>query len=256
MIPDELKAIVADFIKVLPADVAKEARRIAKIKRQQDRMLPFFRTVAELASMHQLLPADPEELRLEAYLRLVEHTESLWEDSIHLFRQGSFSSSLFLSIVTIEELGKLSVARVQAVAGVPDSCTIKGMGKSKSKLRSHGQKHLMAACAGAVINSRLDRNIGIDSVLNFVEDVESGRLELERQNCLYYEFNGRQHIPRLEVSKERAALLAVVAGELLAEVGAVEPIEVERLLKKVDNFEAEIVDSIPGVIKTGTEQEQ
>ena len=244
---ESLEVMIANFAKGLPRDVVEVSRQIAKKKQHRKRMIPFFQAVAELANTYQLLPARPFKRRVDAFLRLVDHAERLWEDSVRLLFAGSYSSSLFFSIVTIEELGKLAVAKVQAVAGVPPSCVVKGMGSRKSPLRSHTRKHQMAACAGAVINSRLDRVVGIDKVLDFLRHVENGELESERQRCLYYEFKGRQHLPHMMVSKERATLLAIIAGELLAEVGTVEPIEFERLLKKINEFETQIAKDQPAV---------
>jgi hypothetical protein len=150
---EKLEAIANRFLDSLPEQIKNRSRQIAKQKKQQKRMIPFFKTVAELGNTYQLLPAKPHNRRVNAYLQLVNHVEQLWEDSTRLFLACRYSSSVFFSIVTIEELGKLAIAKVQAVVGIPKTCSAKGTGGGKSPLRSHVRKHMMAACAGAVINS-------------------------------------------------------------------------------------------------------
>lgn len=240
MCASALKEITA-LLEALPEDIRREAERQYAVKRVEERMLPFFQAVAELANLYQLIPpsTDPE-ARYAAFRRLVNHVQRLWEDAAQLFASGSYSSALFLGIVAIEELGKVAVAKVQAVLGVPGLSAIPGVGGGRAPLRSHARKHLLAASAGAVINSRLDRLIGVERVLGFLERTENGTLERQRQDCLYYDIrDGQQYLPSEVIAKEEAELVLVIAGELLAEVGSITAEELGGLLAKVTAFETE-----------------
>ena len=105
----------------------------------------------------------------------------------------------------------------------------------------HRKKHVLAAGAGAIINARLDRMLGMDNVIGFLGDVESGRIEQLRQRCLYVENTGGSiHIPERAISRQQAQFYAVLSGELLAEILGFEPNEFERLLERVEQFEAKL----------------
>jgi AbiV family abortive infection protein len=235
---DLQKSQILALVDSLPDDIRSDADRAFETKKVQARMLPFFKAVAELASSHVLLPAaDPHE-RLAGFYKLVSHAERLWADAVALFVAGSYPTALFLAIVALEELGKVAIAKIQAVLGTPMSATVQGVGKSRSLLRSHPKKHLLALAAGAVVNSRLDRLVGMDRVVGFIEKAELGGLERLRQDCLYYDLeDGRQHLPYDEVTRTETEFALVLVGELLAEVGSIETHEWKRLLAKVEAFE-------------------
>jgi AbiV family abortive infection protein len=237
---DEIMRRVLALMEALPAEMRTQAERTYRAKSAQARMLPFFKTVAELANEYQVIPPGDEGHRHEAFRLLVSHVEHLWDDAVSLFSRGSYPTAFFLGVVVVEELGKVAIAKVQAVLGVP-SAAIVGVGKRGAPLRSHPQKHVLAAGAGAVVNSRLDRIVGIDNVIDFIERAESGALERQRQDCLYYDVDDDgQHLPYKETTREEAQLVLTIAGELLAEVGAMDPDEWERLLRKIERFEAEL----------------
>ena len=110
-----------------------------------------------------------------------------------------------------------------------------------SPFYSHPQKHLLAAGAGAIVNSRLDRILGVDRVFQFLEEVRSGAVERLRQSALYADLgeNGPV-VPGDRFGEEKARIYLVLAGELMAEVLGFEPPEWERLLGSVQAFEREI----------------
>ena len=234
---DQTSQVLA-LLDSLPEEIRLNAARRFEAKRMEARMLPFFEAVAELASSYVLLPGSALHERQAAFTKLVTHAERLWDDAVSLFTRGSNHTALFLAIVTLEELGKVAIAKVQAVLKTPGAVTVMGVGRNRSPLRSHRKKHILAVAAGAVVNSRLDRLVGMDRVVNFIEQAESGDLERQRQDCLYYDIqNGRQHLPYDEVTRAEAELALVVVGELLAEVGSNDASEWERLLVKVETFE-------------------
>lgn len=227
------------FVGALPDELRQEAERKLLVKDARRRMLRFFKVAAELASTVAVLPRVDSRERLDrAFAQLTAHVECLWDDACELYRRHRYASSLFFSVVGIEELGKVSVARIQAVYGVPETATT---AHGKGALRHHRSKHILAACAGAVINSRMDRIVGEPLVLEFLKAAESGRLEQLRQSALYYEMKANEAlVPDRTISRNDAAQYLVVFGELLAEVGNTHPADFERQLKKVEALEAEI----------------
>ena len=179
--------------------------------------------------------------------QIVSHAEGLWKDATALFEGGRYATACFLSIVCIEECAKIDFGRFQTycffvnnlrtdITNPQPSTT----SQRRSPLTSHTMKHLLAACSGALVNSRMDRVLGIEKVASFISDCEKGKLEKLRQSCLYTDINqGEQRVllPAEQISREQALFYVCLAGEILAEVGGIEPSTHERLLEKVDEFE-------------------
>ncbi len=107
--------------------------------------------------------------------------------------------------------------------------------------RDHRKKHFMAVMAGAIVNSRLDRILGLQYVRKLLQDVESGKLEQLRQSCLYIDMvDGKVVKPEEVVGPSTAMFFAVLAGELLAENLGHFPWEFRRMMEKVTAFEIEL----------------
>lgn len=171
---------------------------------------------------------------------LVSHAEQLWGDSRRLLEVQSYATSSMLSIAAIEELGKIAVARfllpVNEQRRVNGVCTT--IPTRRNPLYSHKQKHQLAAFAGLAINSRADRILGIDNVIVLFDLAESGALERIRQSSLYSEpRDGRIQVPLSIRSRDQSVFLCSVAGELLAELGGLDPTTFNRLLADVQDFE-------------------
>ena len=225
----------------------ESANQTFEYKRVKERMLPFFNQLAELSSLEAPLGrgASNEE-DVATFSNLTSHAENLWKDACLLFEAKRYASSLFLAIVTLEEIGKIAVAKVQLFAR--HQARLRGEFKELKVLRrrdnplySHTQKHLLAACAGAVVNSRLDRLLGIDNVNRFLSDVESHKVEKLRQACLYAELQERRlHLPYESVSGDSSRFYLVVAGELLAEVSTFAGPDFLDFLTKVEKVEKEL----------------
>jgi AbiV family abortive infection protein len=180
------------------------------------------------------------------YARLVGHAEGLWEDACTLYQRKRFATALALSITCLEEIGKISVARVelglkalapQVLQSLPRTSTI----RKQNPFYSHTQKLLLAAGAGSLINARLDRILGMPAVIAFLDDVESGKIEPLRQSCLYSDAEaGQLLLPTEQVRPERARFFTVLSGEVLAEVAGFPASEWERLIVRVQGFEKQI----------------
>jgi len=227
--------------------ILESAARTFEYKRVKERMLPFFNQLAELSSIDGPLGCRvSDEEDVAAFSNLVSHAENLWKDACLLFKAKRYAPSLFLAIVTLEEIGKIAVAKVQLFAR--HQARLRGEFKELKVLRrrdnplySHTQKHLLAACAGAVVNSRLDKLLGIDNVNRFLSDVEAHKVEELRQQCLYAELQGRTlHLPYESVTENDARFYLVLAGELLAEVSTFAGPDLLDFLTKVEKVEKDL----------------
>ncbi len=244
-----LEAAIAAWRRSLPDDIVQEAKTTLVAKDAGTRFPQFVKVLNELLVENTSLVdgADWAE-EYGNYLALVSHAEHLWQDAGLLFEQGSYSTALYLSIACIEEIGKIGAERFrlainearrsQSAGDTPPTTQKQPRAKHKGPAYSHPKKHLLAAGGGALINSRLDRILGINAVVAFLENVEQGHVERLRQSCLYAEvMDGTLHIPERAVSREQALFYVVLAGELLAEILGFAPSEFERLLAKVKDFE-------------------
>jgi AbiV family abortive infection protein len=185
----------------------------------------------------------------QQFNRLSRHVERLWDDSCKLLLAGSFPNALFLSLVCIEEAGKIGVAYFQIL--INDSIRNSGSkpkyqetaaksAKKKNSFYSHTKKHWLAAGSGAIVNSRLDGKLGISAIIKFLDDVENGEIEKLRQSCLYADHDGKNPIiPHERIRKETARFYVVLAGELLANILGIGS-ESYRLIQKVNEFEETI----------------
>jgi hypothetical protein len=103
----------------------------------------------------------------------------------------------------------------------------------------HSKKHFMAACQGALVNSRLDRLLGIPALKDYLARAESGDLEKFRQGCLYTGV-GTGDFPSEGVTREDAQSLCVFAGEVMADVLGNFPWEWKRMSSDVAEFERSV----------------
>jgi hypothetical protein len=83
--------------------------------------------------------------------------------------------------------------------------------------------------------------LGKDVIRKLLHEAESDDLEKTRQSCLYIDIqDGRAVTPGERIDAERAQVLTVLAGELMAEVLGYFPWEFERMLDNVIAFERAI----------------
>jgi AbiV family abortive infection protein len=185
-------------------------------------------------------PTIEESYRL--FARLVQHAEGLWDDACLLFSSDRFATAMAVSITCLEEIGKIGVARFQLVLpkSTNQSNPSQGLRRKGNPFYSHVQKLLLAAGAGALVNARLDRIVGMDKVISFLDLVEQNQIEPLRQSCLYSDRTGDLWIPHEMIDRSKAEFYVVLCGELLAEVAGFEPVEFDRLIKRVQEFEKKI----------------
>jgi len=171
---------------------------------------------------------------------LMRQVEFLWDDAVLLLRNNSRASSVFFSIMVIEGVGMLAVARFQIFQNRATLNTTKSsiQRKKKGPLFDHKHKHRLGVYSGFAINSRAVRILGLDNIKTLLGLAENGKLATIRENSLYHEtIDGRLSLPLTKRTHEDAVFFCTAAGELLAEIGGIVPVEFERLIARVEDFE-------------------
>ena len=168
------------------------------------------------------------------YKALIQHVEAQWRAASELCLSGNFPLAAFVSILVIEEIGKLTHLGEDLIwfdAG-------EGRERGSGVARSHRRKQLIGVLSGALVNARLARVLGLDVVRRILREAKNNALERTRQSCLYIDTGrGGPILPEAVVSEERARELTVLAGELMAEVLGFFPWEFDRMLESVVHFE-------------------
>ncbi len=184
-----------------------------------------------------LLNGDTFETCLAQYKTLIGYVEKLWAEACQLYKHGNFPLATFLSILVIEEIGKLTnLAQDLILYDVPRPAK-----QVHTVERDHRTKHFIGVVSGALINARLDRVLGKDVIRKILHWAESDELEKIRQSCLYIDVqDGRAVIPHESIDAERARVFTVLAGELIAEVLGHFPWEFERMRENAIAFESAI----------------
>ncbi len=174
---------------------------------------------------------------LAQYKALITHVESLWATACSLYAQENYPLATFLSILVIEEIGKLTNLFTDLLFFDVERPTP----PLQSVDDNHKRKQLIGVFSGALVNARLDRVLGFDTVRKLLNIAQSNGLEKQRQDCLYISVqDGRATTPRERIDAEHARLFTVFAGEVMAEVLGHFPWEFERMLDSVITFERSI----------------
>jgi AbiV family abortive infection protein len=186
---------------------------------------------------------------LDQYRSIIGYVEGLWNDGCDMYRRGHYPLATFISILVIEEIGKLDRLWWDLLSyDQPKSASAVRPGV----MLSHRKKHSMGVISGAVVNARLDRILGVKAVKRVLQDADSGKIERLRQECLYLDVrDGRVSIPGERVGGDTAKFFIVLAGELMAESLGHFPWEFERMLRDVIEFEVEIGFSLTVVGRGG-----
>lgn len=206
-------------------EIIQQTAKPIVTKNQVDRFKQYSSELSSfLSSGFKVVTGPTQEEMVKQLLQIVEHAEGLWDDATLLFKEERYATACFLSIVCIEECAKINFGMFQTYSSFANS--LQTSANSRNPLTSHTRKHFLAACSGALVNSRMDRVLGVEKITSFISDCEKGKLEKLRQSCLYTDTDqGRQKIliPMGQISKEQALFYICLAGELLAEAGDIEP---------------------------------
>lgn len=195
-----------------------------------------------LSSGYRVVTGPTPEEMLQQLFQIIKHAEGLWYDARLLFERRRYATACFLSIVCIEECAKINFGSYQYTLFFqypPQSLPIS---RRRNPLSFHVKKHFLAACSGALINSRMDRVLGREKIDSFISDCEKGKLEKLRQNCLYADVNqsGRRVLlPSEQINREQALFYTCLAGELLVEVEGIDRSIQGGLRDELSKFEKE-----------------
>ncbi len=176
---------------------------------------------------------------LKQYFSLIGQVEHLWDEACCFYRSKQYALATFFSILAIEEIGKLGGLWYDLLAwDRPPKPNNKDLGLLG---RDHRKKHFMGVVAGAVINARLDRILGIKNIRRLLQDAESGKIERVRQSCLYIDvIDGTARLPQEQISEDTARFFTVLSGELWAEILGHFPWNFNRMITRVTEFELEL----------------
>jgi AbiV family abortive infection protein len=227
--------------KIVEAGGIADSDEIEKELARKDGARRFPKLVDERArafnGQPSLLTGETFEACLEQYKAMLAHVEKTWGEACQLYNLGNYLLATFLSILVIEETGKLSRLPQDLMFYDVPRTTVSGAPVDKS----HRRKHFIGVVSGALINARLDRVLGRDVVKKVLHLAESDELEKIRQSCLYIDFLKNKVVtPGEVVDSARAKVFVVLAGELMAEVLGYFPWEFERMLDNVIAFERAI----------------
>lgn len=222
-------------------EILKNVEQQNKTKRQFERFKEYFLELKKCYENGFIVLSGSQETMINQLGEYIQHAENLWNEAESLYVQNHFSTSCFLAIACIEECAKISYGEFQVYFSQSDAITKTGdKTTGKNPLNKHNKKHFIAACSGALINSRLDRILGIKNIEKFIDDCQTGKLEKLRQTCLYADLNNidSKVIPEKIITKKQSLFYVILAGELLSQIegsGAI----VNGFQEKLEKFEHE-----------------
>lgn len=184
--------------------------------------------------MFDLTPDVKETIRLARQTTILNAWQLL-QTAVGLFENNQYSTTCFLAMTSIEELGKLFI--LQMVQGdvirglsdldleavLPEKFDSRNL---KSFLRNHLEKAVQAAATSLYINSGADQRHGVDHQSNITRTsgvillARSGRWKTLRSNCLYTDINFDSKTtssPVEVISREHAYYFICMGFEILAE---------------------------------------
>lgn len=224
--------------------VEKMGKEIAETILQKNVVDRFKRYSGELSTFlsngFKVVTGPTQEEMVRQLFQIIKHAEGLWNDATLLFKRKRYATACFLSIVCIEECAKINFGEFQIYFSSVYPKASSGNPQRRRPLNSHSRKHFLAACSGALVNSRMDRIFGREKVASFISDCEKGKVEKRRQSCLYADIDQGGYtvlLPTERISREQALFYTCLAGEVLAEVAGIDYSVWGGLLDKVDKFE-------------------
>lgn len=113
----------------------------------------------------------------DGFDKCVKHIGTLIQDAYLLYKNGSFATSAFLSITTIEEVGKTHIALF-----IRKDDTVK---RANDPLLNHRSKHAFGTVPTIKMGSRLNDAISDKMIDKIVKDAETGTLRELREDALY-----------------------------------------------------------------------
>ncbi len=137
--------------------------------------------------------------------KCIEHISSLISDAYILYKNNSFTSSAFLSIAIIEEVGKVHMGMYIKSS---DSYI------KKDKLRDHMSKQIVGANYTISMSDRILKAISTEKFEEIFELAYSGKLKELREKAIYCDRENSQiKIPRDIISQEFSRNILLFAIE-------------------------------------------
>lgn len=138
--------------------------------------------------------------------KTVNHIVSLLEDAFLLYKNKSYATSFFISVIAIEVVGKV-------FAGI-------FVGKSEEKvpkdpLRDHRTKQLISCMPTLFMGERLTKCVDSKRLENLLTEMNSGDLKNKKESALYWDRkNGELIVPEDNISKNDAKCILLIAIEI------------------------------------------
>lgn len=147
---------------------------------------------------------------IEEFNRGCDHVVELLRNSFQLYKSAVFSTSVFISITTIEEIAKLDIAVYRR-----EERTEPAKNRREDHLFNHKAKHSIALQEVIAIGMKLPKAIGEDRVRKLLDMAETGELIGLREASLYTDVVDGQFItPAERISKKEAKELLLLALEV------------------------------------------
>ena len=138
--------------------------------------------------------------------RGIKHILQLVGDSYILYVNGSFASSLFMSITIIEEVAKVHLGMFTKD---PDTAS-----KKDPLRKEHAAKHIAGANYTISMGTRLVEAIGKDEMERIFQVAYDGNMKNLRERALYCECeHGKIRTPQERITKKQARAMLLFAIE-------------------------------------------
>lgn len=176
---------------------------------------------------------------LAQYQTLCGYVEGLWNRSCIEYADGEYPMATFLSILAIEETGKLGGLWFDLMKWRnPSEYRRTGLGKLA---KDHEKKQFLAVLYAAILSPRLTYLLGKETVSEILYDAEKGNIETLRRDCLYIGHrDGQPTLPSDHVEEEKSRTMLVLSGEVCLQILGFFPWDYDRMLKKVEEAEISV----------------
>ena len=138
--------------------------------------------------------------------KTVNHIISLLEDAFLLYKNKSYATSFFISVIAIEEVGKVlaGIFIEKSEEKVP-----------KDPLRDHRTKQLLSCMPSLFMGERLSRCVDGKRLENLLKEIDSGVLKNKKESALYWDRkDGELFVPEDNISQNDVKCILLIAIEI------------------------------------------
>jgi len=136
----------------------------------------------------------------------IKHILQLIGDSYILYKNGSYASSVFISITIIEEVAKVHLG---IFTKAPDATAKKDLLR-----KDHTAKHIVGTNYTISMGKRLVDAIGNDEMERIFQTAYDGNIKNLREHALYCDCeHGKIRIPQERITKKQARAMLLFAIE-------------------------------------------